>query len=216
MLCMVFSKQKTIRRNIDKKVKKLFDKGKKKEAKEFLDFFEKGGLQDSKFFWNMASYKWDKRISKEIREFIKKELSDLRGMNLSLGSGCYPYIKNSVLVDFSEEMLKKVGGGKKVNLDLNKGKLPFSDSSFDSVTMVFIVDYLKNLDKLFKEVKRVLNKDGKLVVVNSKKPIDEFYRKQEVKHHDEESLKEILRDFKVNIKEKSIGKRTLVFAECRI
>ena len=36
--------------------------------------------------------------AKEIREFIKEELAGLKGKNLSLGSGCYPYVDRSVFV----------------------------------------------------------------------------------------------------------------------
>ncbi len=202
---------KNPKKNIEKKLKRLLKKGKKKEVREFLDFYEKEDTLDAKFFWNTASYKWDKRISKKIRDFIKKELSDLRGMNLSLGSGCYPYVKNSVLVDFSEEMLRKAEGCRKVCLDLNKGELPFSDNSFDSVTIVFVVDYLKNLFGLFKEVKRVLKSKGKLIIVNSKKPIADFYRKQEIKHYSSDDLKKILKGFDVETEKKKVDDMVLLF-----
>jgi len=62
--------------------------------------------KDPKTFWNIESYGWESRIPKKIRDEIKKELSFLKGKNLSLGSGSHPYVKNSVLVDISEEMLK--------------------------------------------------------------------------------------------------------------
>ncbi|MBD3354738.1 methyltransferase domain-containing protein [Candidatus Woesearchaeota archaeon] len=207
---MLFFK-KNPKKNIEKTLKRLIKKGKENEVKKFLDFYEKENTLDAKFFWNVASYKWDERISLEVRNFIKKELSSLRGMNLSLGSGCYPYVKNSVLVDFSDEMLKKAEGCKKLKLDLNKGKLPFSENSFDSVTMVFVVDYLKNLDKLLIEVRRVLKDKGNLVIVNTKKPVDDFYRKQEIKHYNGEDLKRILKGFDAEIHEKRVKGMDLIF-----
>jgi ubiquinone/menaquinone biosynthesis C-methylase UbiE len=61
---------------------------------------------------------------------------------------------------------------------------------------------------LFKEVKRVLKKKGKLVIVNSKKPIDDFYRTKEVKHITDFS--KLLKDFDFKVKEKEVlGKRIL-------
>jgi SAM-dependent methyltransferase len=195
----------------DKKKKQKLLKQAKNIAKKIPDL--KDWPKDPKTFWNIESYGWESRIPKEIREEIKKELSQLKGKNLSLGSGSHPYVANSTLIDISEEMLKNLKG-KKVILDLNKAKLPFKNNTFDSVTMVFIVDYLKNLKQLIKEVKRVLNKDGKLIIINSKKPINEFYRIQEHQHVTD--FNKILKDFKVEIKEKLICNQNIIFIQARI
>jgi SAM-dependent methyltransferase len=202
-------KEESVKRRIEKKIKRLD----KKDAAEFRKLHAEEDLQDEKMFWDMISYTWESKIPEEIRKAIKKRLSKLKGDNLSLGCGCCPYVKDSVLVDFSEQMLKFAEGKEKHIVDLNKAKLPFSDNSFDSVTMVFVVDYLNNLDKLLKEVKRVLKKDGKLIVVNSKKPIDKFYRRHEKKHYSSDELTGLLKDFDVNVEEKKIGNRVLVFIE---
>ena len=115
-------------------------------------------------------------------------------------------------------MLKSVSSVKfkaRIEYDLEKGKLPFQDKSFDSVTMVFIIDYLKNLKQVLKEVKRVLKPKGKLILVNSKKPIDSWYRNHEVKHLTRKEIKELLQKegFKVKVEEKKINKIVLLFVE---
>ncbi|MBW2996539.1 class I SAM-dependent methyltransferase [Candidatus Woesearchaeota archaeon] len=242
--------EEKIKKDIEKKIKRLIKAGKSKEAMRFKSFHEKEDLRDAFFnklffmnysdrkrlfneakaiadklpelrgwpsdsrkFWDVESYGWEARIPLRIREFIKEKLSVLQGRNLSLGSGNYPYVRGSVLVDFSREMLNQADAKEKIVLDLDKEKLPFEDKSFDSVTMVFVVDYLRNLDMLLKEVKRVLKKDGKLVIVNTKKPIDDYYRIQEAKHYAGNDLKGILKDFNVEIHEKRVLNRVLVFVE---
>ncbi|MBW2966605.1 class I SAM-dependent methyltransferase [Candidatus Woesearchaeota archaeon] len=181
----------------------------------------KGWPRDSKKFWDVEAYAWLGKIPRRIREFIRKELMKripLGTLNLGIGSGSYPYIEDSVLLDLSREMLKLVTPVKskaKIEYDLEKGKLPFQDNSFDSVTMVFVIDYLKNLKQVLKETKRILKKNGKLILVNSKKPIDSWYRKHEVKHYTRKEIKLLLKQigFKVKIEEKKIDKIVLLFVE---
>jgi hypothetical protein len=181
-----------------------------------------GWPNDAKTFWDVESYGWLLRIPKDIREFIKKDLLsriDTKKSNLSLGCGSYPYIENSVLVDFSENMLNSVPNEmakEKVLHNLEDKTLPFKDNSFDSVNLVFVVDYIQNLKNLFKEIKRVLKKNGKLVIVQSKEPIDEFYRTQEVRHLAGMDLKKLLIGFCVTIDEKQIGNKVLVFVEAKV
>ncbi|MBR9692152.1 class I SAM-dependent methyltransferase [Candidatus Woesearchaeota archaeon] len=188
-----------------------------KEAKEIAGKIPelKGWPSNARKFWDIQSYGWSGKIPKEIRLFIKKELGVLKGKNLSLGCGSYPYVEDSVLLDFSSEMLKSAKGSKKVVHDLEEKKLPFKDDSFDSVTMVFVADYIKNLRNLFQEIRRVLNKDGRLMIVQSKKPIDDFYRMHEKKHLVGVDLKKILANFGVDVEEKKVGNRVLVFVEAK-
>jgi hypothetical protein len=203
----------------DKKEKEELIAKAKKIASKIPEL--KGWPKESKKFWDIEAYAWLGQIPRKIRELIKTELMKRippGGLNLSLGSGSYPYIEYSVLLDLSREMLKSVPAVKykaKIEYDLEKGKLPFNDDSFDTITMVFVIDYLENLKSVFDEIKRILKTNGKLILVQSEKPINELYRSQEVKHLDKNEIKSLLREagFKVKIKEKKIDKIVLLFVE---
>ena len=105
------------------------------------------------------------KISKEKRELIQNELKFLEGgKNLDLGCGSYSYLP-SVGYDFSNKMLQFNDNCiKKVVGDL-EGKLPFKDKEFDSVTAVFVLNYVKNYSHLLTETQRVLKSNGTFVIV---------------------------------------------------
>jgi len=58
--------------------------------------------------------------------------------------------------------LRKIGNTNFIVGDILK-KLPFRDNSFDIITSSLVLDYIKNLKKLFKECRRVLKKSGKMI-----------------------------------------------------
>jgi len=181
----------------------------------------KGWPKDKKKFWDIEAYAWLGKIPRRVRTFIRHELMKkipLGTLNLAVGSGSYPYIEDSVLLDLSREMLKSVPPIKfkaRIEYDLEKGKLPFKNNSFDTATMVFVIDYLKNIKQVLKEIKRILKPKGKLILVNPEKPINSWYRKHEIKHYTKKEIKSLLKQasFKVNIQEKKIDKIVLLFVE---
>lgn len=81
-------------------------------------------------------------------------------------------------VDISEGMLsmgRKKMIAKKVadKIELKAGdseNLPFSDNSFDAVTVAFGVRNFENLEKGLVEIKRVLKPNGRLVILEFSKP----------------------------------------------
>jgi demethylmenaquinone methyltransferase/2-methoxy-6-polyprenyl-1,4-benzoquinol methylase len=81
-------------------------------------------------------------------------------------------------VDISEGMLKlgvqkinKLGLQNKIELKLGDSEnLPFSDNSFDAITVGFGVRNFENLEKGIADIYRVLNKDGILVILEFSKP----------------------------------------------
>jgi SAM-dependent methyltransferase len=195
-----------------------------KKAKETADKTAdlKGWPEKAAKFWDVEAAGWKAKIPYYVRQFIRKEL--LRrippgGLNLSLGPGSYPYIEESVLVDISEEMLKAaeptVKFKKKIVHDLDKGYLPFKNNSFDTVTMVFVVNYLRNPEDVFREIYRVLKKKGKLIIVQSAKMLDDWYAKQEKKQYKAEELKKLLAaaGFMARIEKKKVKRTKLIFAE---
>lgn len=201
-----------------KKKKQLIEQAKRLAEKipELKDW-----PKNSKKFWDIEAYGWLFRIPKRVRFFIKGEMLKrikLGGLNLAIGCGSYPYVEDSVLLDLSEEMLKAVPTvmfKRKILHDIDKGNLPFKDCSFDNVTAVFVVDYLKNVKTAFKEVKRVLRKNGRLIIVQSKKPISELHRMHEKRFWKGDELKRLLElvGFKVIVDEKKIDNIELVFVE---
>ena len=104
-----------------------------------------------------------------------------------------------------------------INIECEIGQyatFPFKDDSFDSVTMVFAVNYIENLNKVFFELKRVLKKDGNIVIVQSKKILPK-YETQEVKKISNWRLKRLLkkRGFRVKIDKIKVEKKVLYFIE---
>jgi len=81
-------------------------------------------------------------------------------------------------VDISEGMLKlgiekvnKLNLQNKIELKLGDSeKLPFSNNSFDAITVGFGVRNFENLEKGIADIYRVLNQDGMLVVLEFSKP----------------------------------------------
>ena len=182
LLRLSYIKDKTRRKQLIKKAKSLAEK-----IPEFK------GWPKAKKFWDIESSAWNVKIPNHVRRFIRKELLNRikpGGLNLALGSGSYPYIKDSVLVDYSEKMLEQVivKCKKKVIHNIQKIPWPFKDNQFDSITAVFILNYLKNLMHVFKEARRVLKPMGKLIIVQSAKQLGEFYRLAEAKSYKPEEI----------------------------
>ena len=136
--------------------------------------------EDKKSFWNAEAFMWNKKIDKEIRELIRGEVKFLSGgKNLDLGCGSYSYLI-SVGFDISEKMLNfNDNCPEKVIGDL-ENDLPFFANTFDSVTVIFVLNYVKGYVRLLQEVKRVLKEGGIFVVVLSSKKINSWQRKKEV------------------------------------
>ena len=135
-----------------------------------------------------------------------------------MGSGSCPYVPGSVLVDLSKDMLSVPPAShydKRIVMDLDKQFLPFKDGSFDSVTMVFLLNYLESPGKVLQEVKRVLKPDGRLFIVQSAEPLNLLYQCQEKEFFDSEKLKIILKTngFNFDVQQMSCDK-DLVFVDC--
>ena len=190
-----------------------------KQAKELAQKIPelKGWPKDKERFWDVESYGWNNKIPKEVRAKIEDWLKKRSKKNiLSLGAGCCPYLKDLTLIDISDEMLKQAQGKKKIRLDLDKEKLPFKDQSFDTIIMSFILDYLKSPRKVIKEAKRVLKNKGNLLIIQSKIPVDDFYRMQEKKHIDKKMLNKLLKNSDLIIEEKIINNKAILFAEAKV
>ena len=72
-------------------------------------------------------------------------------------------------------------------VDLNFDKLPFEDSSFDTIICMGTLEYVKDQDFLINEIKRVLKKNGTILITTLNKiPSDDILRiyYKEQKHWD--------------------------------
>ena len=130
----------------------------------------KGWPNNKKAFWNSEAFMWKKIINKAQREHITSQIQQIlkqKGNNLDIGAGAYSYIK-SVAIDISPKMLQlNENATEKIVGDIEK-ELLFKSNSFNSITAVFILNYVQNIQNLLGEVQRVLKKDGTFIVVLSK------------------------------------------------
>ncbi len=163
-------------------------------------------------FWNAEAFMWSKKIDQDKRELIKNELDFLsNGRNLDIGCGSYSYIK-SVCFDFSEKMLQfNDHCVEKVIGNLEK-TLPFQKNSFDSVTAIFVLNYVKNYNQLINEIYRVIKSKSYFVMVLSAKKINSWQRQKEVNFFGREKWKQIIES--VGFKVKWYEKSDLLFFKC--
>lgn len=139
----------------------------------------KSNVYNSREGYNLAASVYDRRL-KYLNSFekdvIKKMLGKFRGKKiLDLGAGTgrlIPYLKEGgakiFAVDISEKMVEllKEKFPKIETLLADNENLPFKDCSFDLVIAAFLIVHLKNLDKTFREVYRVLEDGGSFIVTN--------------------------------------------------
>lgn len=152
-----------------------------------------GWPDDKKAFWNAEAFMWSRKIKKEKRQLIEGELAFLsNGTNLDLGCGAYSYLP-SVGFDLSEKMLQfNDNCHEKVVGDL-EDLLPFPDDKFDSITAVFVFNYVNNYNLLFREIKRLLKSDGIFMMILSSKQINDWQGQKEVSQFSLKQWTEILK-----------------------
>lgn len=164
----------------------------------------KGWPKNKQAFWNAEAFMWSRKIEKEIRALIALELQFLTaGKNLDLGCGAYSYIP-SVGFDLSPQMLKlNERCYEKVQGDVEQ-TLPFKDKTFDSVTALFLLNYVQNYQQLLQEITRILRPKGSFVMVLSATKINDWQRQKEVNNLTAKRWKSILEKerFKVKLSEK--------------
>lgn len=111
-----------------------------------------------------------KQRAKKANSFITEELR--RGKILDIGCGSYPYflINTKFKEKFGIDPSVKQGLVDKENINLTKksleDKLPYKDDSFSVITMLAVFEHLENnkLIPILGEIRRVLAKDGKLII----------------------------------------------------
>ena len=102
-------------------------------------------------------------------------------------------------------MLKKNPSQHKMCWDIEKG-IPFKSKTFDSISLIFVSNYIKNLKNLYKECSRVLKKNGKLIIVQTN--LGKWYKRQGIRTVEETIEKEPEKQIEVELPEKADDKVT--------
>ena len=125
----------------------------------------RGWPEDPEAFWNAEAFMWGYQIPKDIRQAIAEEIAFLaKGKNLDLGCGAYSYI-TSVGFDISPLMLRyNERCSAKIVGDVEQ-LLPFRNNEFDSVTAIFLLNYVARYQQLLVEIRRVLRPQGRVMIV---------------------------------------------------
>src|SRR3989338_5259787 len=136
---------------------------------------------EKRAFWNGEAFMLGRKIDMRLRSVISSELSAFNtGRNLDIGCGAFSYVP-SVGFDVSEKMLQfNDQCSEKMVGDLNV-RLPFGGGCFDSVTAVFVLNYVENLAGLLCEVRRVLRESGRFMVVLYSGQVNSWQRQKEVR-----------------------------------
>ncbi|MDI6861536.1 MAG: methyltransferase domain-containing protein [Caldisericia bacterium] len=123
--------------------------------------------------------KWfETPLGKKIFESEKRAIENLIeegngkvALDLGIGTGLFTQILREkgykvIGIDISEEMLKiaKKRGFEVIKHDFNY-PLPFEKESFDFVFSMTSIEFLLDPKPLFNEVKRILKKDGKFLLI---------------------------------------------------
>jgi len=165
----------------------------------------RGWPENDKSFWNAEAYMWRWKIEKEKRELIFKELKQFCSKNnLDLGAGAYSYT-SSTCFDFSEKALHLNDNCSKTVIGTLEKNLPFETEQFDSITAIFVLNYIKDVVNLLGEINRIMKKDGKFIAVFGAKGINEWQASKEINHFDDNQWKKILSEsgFEVNFLKKN-------------
>ncbi|MBU1111814.1 MAG: class I SAM-dependent methyltransferase [archaeon] len=153
--------------------------------------------ENKESFWNAEAFMWQHKIERDVRELIKKKLSEKLTSaedrkNLDLGCGAFSYVVSTgfdcsqKMLDFNEYAIEKVKGDLETNL-------PFKNFTFDSATAIFVLNYVKNVKNLLKEVRRVIKSGGSFNIVLSGKEVNLWQRQKQVNNF---SSKEWIEMFK--------------------
>lgn len=140
----------------------------------------KGWPDDIISFWNAEAFMWKHKISWRKRGLIAEELVFLDGRkNLDLGCGAYSYVPSAGF-DISEKMLLLNDNCiEKIQGSLEE-VLPFLDNHFDSVTAVFVLNYVQSYSQLLQEIRRILREKGIFMMILSAHRINGWQRQKEV------------------------------------
>lgn len=161
------------------------DLGKKEQVAKMFDTISKeyDGLNRVISFG--IDVKWRKKVVAIVKKIHPKSILDIATGTGDLAINLAQTKASKIIgLDISEGMLN-VGRKKIKNLQLNSTiemvlgdseKIPFSDNSFDAITVAFGVRNFENLSKGLSEIYRVLKTGGTFVVLETSVPTKTPYK----------------------------------------
>ncbi|URZ17761.1 class I SAM-dependent methyltransferase [Clostridium felsineum] len=100
--------------------------------------------------------------------------------------------------DYNKKLIEE---GRVLIKEASVEKLPFEDNKFDFVTAVETIYFWPHLKENIKEVRRVLKKGGKFIIINEiyddvkfKERNEEFIKNSDMKIYSKDELKDFLKD----------------------
>ena len=127
---------------------------------------------------------WRKKIVKKLDNIKNGKILDIATRTGELAIEIKKKCSNKIYgIDISEKMIeianKKIRKLGFNNIKLYVGdsqKMPFQNNFFDAVTISFGVRNFENLNKCLLEIKRVLKKNGKLIILETSVPKSKFLK----------------------------------------
>ena len=127
---------------------------------------------------------WRKKIVKKLDNIKNGKILDIATGTGELAIEIKKKCSNKIYgIDISEKMIeiayKKIRKLGFNNIKLYVGdsqKMPFQNNFFDAVTISFGVRNFENLNKCLLEIKRVLKKNGKLIILETSVPKSKFLK----------------------------------------
>lgn len=151
-----------------------------------MDLKENYALNHSKKL--EQSLQLNKRLFNTYNRITQKKLGrTLSGINIDLGCGdksFTEYLKTIDIISYPYDY---------PSFDIEKDQLEHKDESIDFVTMNAVIEHIKNQDNIFKEIRRVLKKNGLVFVRTPNWQMDQknFYNDPtHVKPYTPQSLKQ--------------------------
>ncbi len=125
---------------------------------------------------------------KAIRKVLPK-----RGKGLEIGVGTGRFASALGIEYGLEPSLKmaRIAGERGVKVKIGRGeKLPFKNQEFDFCLVVITISFVSEPGKVIKEIKRVLNKKGRLIIgmVDRESFLGRFYQKKKSEFYKEAHL----------------------------
>ncbi|MGE5279428.1 MAG: class I SAM-dependent methyltransferase [Deltaproteobacteria bacterium] len=118
---------------------------------------------------------WRETDLRRVLDFIGQACSG-QGLDVGCGDGFFtnalsrlPGVETVTGADVAQAALNEARKRcPKLSLRLiEKGRLPFSDASFDFVTLIEVAEHILDVEQLFGEVRRVLRPAGRLIVTTT-------------------------------------------------
>jgi len=176
--------------------------------------YSKQYLQELKDSEKEGLYIFKKFLPRKIKENSSKKHLKLFQLNrwkyikncrkiLDIGCGKGNFIKSVPSyqeiwgMDIIKETVDKLNkqGFKAKWGDLNK-KIPFKDNEFDGITCFHVLEHIADPLKILLEIKRVLKKDGTLLIVVPNLSFKKFYDDYtHIRPYTKTSLRRLLKDF---------------------